>query len=219
MNLEKYLNMLCKEYNVSLPKLAEKIHVNYRNLLALKKGEIKFISQKILNKLSDFENRPAADILFDIFKMTEEYKLISDVVLKYLSKKYAESYSINLQCNLTSTLPLGTSFEGIVTRKGISHTFTVVDSWECLKYEHYLMYKTKIRGEYNAEWYSSIFNTEVEYYYSVLAYAEIKLSTVSNNQLRHYDILFSLDEANEKAYLENNLKISNFYGLNLEIIE
>ncbi|MFR7592124.1 MAG: hypothetical protein ACLUVC_11805 [Longibaculum sp.] len=177
-------------------------------MIDLKNGRIALLSDKVLTKLSVYENRNKLDILYDSIN-DDQYEESSKCALKYLCQCIIDGYSITFKPNYPNPFKTGRIyFEGLVSKKRIVNNYTVVDSWETIKKEHLEQYRNI---EYSRDAYADLFINENMYINSVINYAISKIDLVHDERLRSYILVVgenvSYDESIIMQYIPQKTKI------------
>lgn len=211
MSVDKYINNLQKEKDISYMQLAKEIGITYQNMMDLKNGRIAFFSTKVLDKLAKYEQKDKVDILYESID-SDVYEESSKCALKYLCHCISKGYSVTFKPNYPNPFKIGVIyFDGLVSKKRVVNNYTAIDSWETLKKEHMQLYKNM---EYSRDAYIKLFINENVYIRSVIDYAVSKIDLLHDDNIRAYiivvgdEVLYDYNFIREYLPQKTKIKIS-----------
>ncbi|MCD7949306.1 MAG: hypothetical protein LUG12_03455 [Erysipelotrichaceae bacterium] len=200
MSVASYITALQEERQLSYMQLAKEIGITYQNMMDLKNGRIAFFSDKVLTKLSLYENKDKADIIYQSIDK-DIYDESSQCSLKYLCQYMADGYSVTFRPNFPDPFKIGVMyFDGLISKKRTVNNYTAVDSWETLKIEHMKQYKNI---EYSRDAYVDLFINEDMYINSVMNYAISRIDLLHDENIRSYTIIVGNNVKYDLPYIEN----------------
>lgn len=200
MSVASYITALQEQKQISYMQLVKEIGITYQNMMDLKNGRIAFFSDKVLTKLSLYECKEKADIIYQSIDR-DVYDESSLCSLKYLCQYMADGYSVNFRPNFPSPFNIGQMyFDGLISKKRTVNNYTAVDSWETLKIEHMKQYKNI---EYSRDAYADLFMNESIYINSVMNYAISKIDLLHDENIRAYTIIVGNNVIYDLPYIES----------------
>lgn len=219
MSITNYIIELKEKTGLSYMELAKQTGLSYQNIIDIKNDRIQTVSKTVLEKLSKYEQRDKQHILYDILYKDNENSLLhthSKSSLIYLCDLYLNNYAIQLSPQYPSIIFNNSMyFEGMAYKKRITNSYLLIDSWEKLKSDHWLLFRKD--QDYNKDSFVDYYVSENAYLYDVLLYGIGKTIAVKDNALREYVIVFDqrnkadMDIVKEFEINRVNIKISYIY--------
>lgn len=200
MSSKSYIDSLCKINNLSYKDLAKEVGISYSTLNGILNTDNRIMTPKQLKKFGDYTHFKDYEVFYQTLKDNDLPRQCTIASLLYLGQMYCSGQAVLVPSQFFSKISfIPAVYAGSFYKKRSGNGLTIVEDWDQLKedyWDHY--YKKIIKKEYSNDLLISMFNTENDFFVSVLFFGLRRICMLKDVNIINYHLV---SQFNNEIYM------------------